>query len=59
MTIAFSGDVLFQGSIGRTELPGGSHEQLLESIVKGEPAAFHLMMLGAQAKAQEFVPHRG
>ena len=26
------GDVLFQGSIGRTDLPGGNHEQLLESI---------------------------
>jgi glyoxylase-like metal-dependent hydrolase (beta-lactamase superfamily II) len=26
------GDVLFAGSIGRTDLPGGSHEQLLESI---------------------------
>ncbi|ADG78561.1 Beta-lactamase domain protein OS=Tsukamurella paurometabola (strain ATCC 8368 / DSM / CCUG 35730/ CIP 100753 / JCM 10117 / KCTC 9821 / NBRC 16120 / NCIMB 702349 / NCTC 13040) OX=521096 GN=Tpau_1949 PE=4 SV=1 [Tsukamurella paurometabola] len=30
--VAFSGDVLFQGSIGRTDLPGGSHEQLLDSI---------------------------
>lgn len=26
------GDVLFAGSIGRTDLPGGSHEQLLQSI---------------------------
>ncbi len=26
------GDVLFQGSIGRTDLPGGSHQQLLDSI---------------------------
>ncbi|CAM3695868.1 MULTISPECIES: MBL fold metallo-hydrolase [Tsukamurella] len=34
VTIAFSGDVLFQGSIGRTDLPGGSHEQLLESIAE-------------------------
>lgn len=30
--VCFSGDVLFAGSIGRTDLPGGSHEQLLESI---------------------------
>jgi glyoxylase-like metal-dependent hydrolase (beta-lactamase superfamily II) len=29
---AHLGDVLFNGSIGRTDLPGGSHEQLLESI---------------------------
>jgi hydroxyacylglutathione hydrolase len=28
----FSGDVLFQGSIGRTDLPGGDHALLLESI---------------------------
>ena len=28
----FSGDVLFLGSIGRTDLPGGNHEQLLRSI---------------------------
>lgn len=26
------GDVLFQGSIGRTDLPGGSHQMLLDSI---------------------------
>ena len=26
------GDSLFLGSIGRTDLPGGSHEQLVESI---------------------------
>ncbi|KFZ43169.1 MBL fold metallo-hydrolase [Anoxybacillus flavithermus] len=27
-----SGDVLFLGSIGRTDLPGGNYEQLLQSI---------------------------
>ncbi|HBQ21094.1 MAG: hypothetical protein A2Z91_09605 [Deltaproteobacteria bacterium GWA2_38_16] len=26
------GDTLFQGSIGRTDLPGGNHEELLQSI---------------------------
>lgn len=28
----FVGDCLFEGSVGRTDLPGGSHEQLLDSI---------------------------
>lgn len=30
--VIFSGDVLFEGSIGRTDLPGGSTETLLASI---------------------------
>ncbi|MCH1624922.1 MBL fold metallo-hydrolase [Fredinandcohnia quinoae] len=30
----FSGDALFAGSIGRTDLPGGNSEQLLSSIHK-------------------------
>lgn len=30
--VCFSGDVLFAGSIGRTDLPGGNHQQLLDSI---------------------------
>jgi glyoxylase-like metal-dependent hydrolase (beta-lactamase superfamily II) len=29
-----AGDVLFQGSIGRTDLPGGDHETLMQSIDK-------------------------
>jgi hydroxyacylglutathione hydrolase len=28
----FSGDVLFAGSVGRTDLPGGSWDELVESI---------------------------
>ncbi|MDP9840021.1 glyoxylase-like metal-dependent hydrolase (beta-lactamase superfamily II) [Neorhizobium huautlense] len=31
-SFAHLGDVLFSGSIGRTDLPGGNHEQLLASI---------------------------
>lgn len=30
--ILFSGDLIFQGSIGRTDLPGGSYDQIISSI---------------------------
>jgi glyoxylase-like metal-dependent hydrolase (beta-lactamase superfamily II) len=30
--IAFVGDVLFRGSIGRTDFPRGNHQQLIDSI---------------------------
>ncbi len=30
--LAFVGDVLFKGSIGRTDLPGGNFQQLIDSI---------------------------
>ncbi|GAB2981465.1 MBL fold metallo-hydrolase [Nocardioides montaniterrae] len=30
--VMFSGDLLFQGSIGRTDLPGGDHAMMLESL---------------------------
>ena len=32
--VVFSGDTLFAGSIGRTDLPGGSTTQLLDGIAK-------------------------
>lgn len=31
---AFVGDVLFAGSIGRTDFPGGNHQQLIDSITQ-------------------------
>jgi hydroxyacylglutathione hydrolase len=30
--VMFSGDVLFEGSIGRTDLPGGDHGEMLRSL---------------------------
>lgn len=32
LELAFSGDALFAGSIGRTDFPGSSHERLLRNI---------------------------
>src|SRR5262245_3140031 len=31
-SVAFVGDVVFQGSIGRTDLPGGNYQELMRSI---------------------------
>lgn len=32
LKMVLAGDTLFAGSIGRTDLPGGDHEQIIESI---------------------------
>jgi glyoxylase-like metal-dependent hydrolase (beta-lactamase superfamily II) len=48
--LALVGDVLFQGSVGRTDLPGGDHAQLLRSIRE------NLFPLGDAVK---FVPGHG
>jgi hydroxyacylglutathione hydrolase len=42
--VVFSGDTIFAGSIGRTDLPGGSTTQLLDGIAK------HLMTLPPETK---------
>ena len=43
--VAFVGDVLFQGSIGRTDFPKGDYDQLIRSITQelwplGDETAF-------------------
>jgi hydroxyacylglutathione hydrolase len=45
LNIAFVGDVLFAGSIGRTDFPRGNHQQLIDSITSklwplGDDVAF-------------------
>ena len=47
---AFVGDVIFAGSIGRTDFPRGNHEDLIHSITK------KLWPLGNEVK---FVPGHG
>ncbi len=32
--VVLCGDLIFEGSVGRTDLPGGNHSQLLDSIEK-------------------------
>ena len=34
---AIVGDVLFQGSIGRTDLPGGDHETMMKTLERFVP----------------------
>ena len=34
LRFAHVGDVLFNGSVGRTDLPGGDHETLIKSITE-------------------------
>lgn len=48
--VLFSGDQLFQGSIGRTDLPGGSYQTLMESMQR------EILTLGAST---EVLPGHG
>lgn len=34
MDAAFTGDTLFKGTVGRTDFPGGSYDEILESVQK-------------------------
>jgi glyoxylase-like metal-dependent hydrolase (beta-lactamase superfamily II) len=59
------GDVLFKGSIGRTDLPGGNFQQLVEAITQkllplGDDVAFvpghdEMSTFGAERKSNPFV----
>ncbi len=62
------GDVLFQGSIGRTDLPGGDLDQLLHSIrtrllVLDDAVVVHCghgpdSTIGAERRSNPFLQHR-
>jgi hydroxyacylglutathione hydrolase len=64
----FSGDVLFQGSIGRTDLPGGDYETLMASIdallaaypdeARVLPGHMGLTTLGAERASNPFILQR-
>jgi glyoxylase-like metal-dependent hydrolase (beta-lactamase superfamily II) len=61
----FSGDVLFQGSVGRTDLPGGDHATLMASIAgllerfdddtKVHPGHMGLTTLGRERATNPFL----
>jgi hydroxyacylglutathione hydrolase len=63
--VVFSGDVLFQGSVGRTDLPGGDWPTLLDSIrsltegLPGEttvyPGHMGITTLGAEKATNPFL----
>jgi glyoxylase-like metal-dependent hydrolase (beta-lactamase superfamily II) len=63
--VVFSGDVLFQGSVGRTDLPGGDWPTLLDSIrglvdsLPGEttvyPGHMGVTTLGAERTSNPFL----
>jgi hydroxyacylglutathione hydrolase len=42
--VIFCGDLIFAGSVGRTDLPGGSHELLMDSIKE------HILTLPAETR---------
>lgn len=61
----FSGDTLFSGSVGRTDLPGGNQEQLLKSIrekllslddnVRVYPGHAHVTTIGFEREHNPFL----
>jgi hydroxyacylglutathione hydrolase len=61
----FSGDTLFQGSIGRTDMPGGSFDQIMSSILTRlldlppetivRPGHMNATTIGAERSGNPFV----
>ncbi len=57
--IAFVGDVLFKGSIGRTDFPRGNHQQLLDSITqKLWPLGNHMQFVPGHNEMSTFGQER-
>jgi hydroxyacylglutathione hydrolase len=64
----FCGDTLFNGSIGRTDLPGGNYEQIIDSIDKSilslpddvicYPGHGPMTTVGAERKSNPFLTGR-
>ena len=60
----FTGDTLFQGSMGRTDLPGGSYEEIMASLARlarlpgdfhGLPGHMDLSTLEAERKSNYYM----
>ncbi|MEM9938208.1 MAG: MBL fold metallo-hydrolase [Pseudomonadota bacterium] len=57
--IAFVGDVLFKGSIGRTDFPRGNHQQLIDSITqKLWPLGNHMQFVPGHNEMSTFGQER-
>jgi hydroxyacylglutathione hydrolase len=65
LKMIFAGDTLFAGSIGRTDLPGGNYDQILDSIrarllalpdeIKVVPGHGSVTTIGAERRANPFL----
>ncbi|MEO0465618.1 MAG: MBL fold metallo-hydrolase [Pseudomonadota bacterium] len=57
--LAFVGDVLFRGSIGRTDFPRGNHQQLIDSITsKLWPLGNHMQFVPGHGPTSTFGQER-